>query len=289
MPTSPRSASPIGVFDSGIGGISVLRALRVELPHERFVYLADAGFAPYGERSDAYLLARARAIAHYLVERHSIKALVVACNTATAAAIQELRHIYPNMLIIGIEPALKPALAVTKTRLIGVMATRGTLKSEKFGNLLKSMQGAARFVLQPCDGLADAIEHGDSIKIEALSTQYTSTMGTFGLNDGEIDTLVLGCTHYPFIANQLIAKVGAQVAHVDGGAPVARHTRRMLAEQQSLSNAPIGTGVQQRLAEFLTTGSAKSLGNAARRWMSDDAGAQAVQIPCLQIARGINC
>lgn len=287
MSTFTGPASPIGVFDSGIGGISVLRALHTELLFERFVYVADAGHAPYGERDDAYLLARAHAITRYLIERHAIKALVIACNTATAAAIRDLRQSYPDLPIVGIEPALKPAAAVSKTGLIGVMATRGTLKSEKFNNLLNALQGAATFVLQPCDGLADAIEHDDAIKIEALCAQYTGAMGTFGLKSGQIDTLVLGCTHYPFIEDQLIACVGANVVLLEGGAPVARQTRRLLTARQALApeRNPLGSPIDRLV--FFSTGDASALTSAALRWMAQDAAAHAIDIPNLHTTRGV--
>ena len=136
-----QASQPIGVFDSGVGGLSVLRALRAELPQEHFVYFADSGHAPYGERDTAQVLARARAITTELLERHDIKALVIACNTATAVAIHLIRAEHPGLPIIGVEPALKPAAALTRTRRVGVMATRGTLESAKFAALLDSLCG----------------------------------------------------------------------------------------------------------------------------------------------------
>ena len=129
----PQASSPIGVFDSGVGGLSVLRALLAAMPHERFVYLADSANAPYGERGDAFVAARTHAITDYLCQQHHIKALVVACNTATAAAIHEVRSSHPELTLVGLEPAVKPALAVTKTGHVGVIGTRGTLTSAKFG------------------------------------------------------------------------------------------------------------------------------------------------------------
>ncbi|MDB5843892.1 MAG: glutamate racemase, partial [Polaromonas sp.] len=132
--TTARNA-PIGVFDSGIGGLSVLKALRADMPNEDFVYIADSGHAPYGERDAAHVLARSRAIAQYLVSQN-VKALVMACNTATAAAIALLRAEHPGLALIGVEPALKPAVALSRTGRIGVMATRGTLSSGKFQALL---------------------------------------------------------------------------------------------------------------------------------------------------------
>jgi glutamate racemase len=289
MFSSPGPALPVGVFDSGMGGISVLRALHAELPLEKFVYVADAGHAPYGERDDAYLLARAHAITHYLIQRHAIKALVVACNTATAAAIRELRQTYPDLPIVGIEPALKPAAAATHTGVIGVMATRGTLNSEKFANLLRSLHGAATFVLQPCDGLADAIERDDAIKIEALCAQYTRAMGTFGLKYGEMDTLVLGCTHYPFISQQLTQAVGLGITLLEGGTPVARQTRRLLTERRALAPEEGATNTGRERLVFFSTKDASALASAALRWMGEDAQAQAITIPNLPMPKGLVC
>ena len=263
------SAFPIGVFDSGVGGLSVLRALQAELPQERFVYVADSGHAPYGERDDVHVIARSHAIADYLLAQHRIKALVVACNTATAAAIVQLRAAYPALPIVGIEPALKPAAAQSKTKLVGVMATRGTLNSEKFANLLTSLHGQATFVLQPCDGLADAIEHADATKIIAACTQYTRAMGRFGSSIGEMDTLVLGCTHYPFITDELRQLVGNEVVFLEGGAPVARRTRKLL---ESAGLLVQGNGIAPFApTEYYATGAPHTLGFALSRWMPKSA------------------
>ena len=146
-----QAAHPIGVFDSGIGGLSILQALRAELPAEDFVYVADSGHAPYGERDAAHVIGHSQAITRHLLAQHHIKALVVACNTATAAAIHLLRQQYPYLPIVGVEPALKPAAQLSQTRRVGVMATRGTLESAKFRVLLDALQGQADFILQPCE------------------------------------------------------------------------------------------------------------------------------------------
>ena len=231
LATDPDDSNrPIGVFDSGVGGLSVLKALRTELPFEDFVYVADSGYAPYGERDEGFVIERSRTIARYLQGHDGlcIKALVIACNTATAAAIHLLRQDYPALPIIGVEPALKPAVALSHTKRIGVLATRGTLGSQKFKALTASLAGQAEFICQPCDGLADAIERDDTSEIIALCAYYIRATGQFGLNSGEIDTLVLGCTHYPFASHHLQALVGPGMHLVDNGEPVARQTRRVV-------------------------------------------------------------
>jgi len=306
----PLRSSPIGVFDSGVGGLSVLRALRAALPHENFVYLADSANAPYGERGDAYVSARTHAITQYLCEQHHIKALVVACNTATAAAIHEVRDSHPALLLVGLEPAIKPALAVTKTGCVGVIGTRGTLTSNKFGKLLASLEGQAKFVVQPCDGLAHAIErsvnlpetelvsprddaHADftpgadadtaaATETGVLCERYIRAMGAFGTNPGQIDTLVLGCTHYIFVAHELRALVGPKVQLIETGEPVARQTRRLL-EGAGLLREPVEVRASveddneaedqasRSLAapdiRLLTTGPVAMLQAGAQRWL----------------------
>ena len=260
--------APIGVFDSGIGGLSVLKALRAALPHEDFIYLADNGHAPYGERDTKHVLARSRAVTQYLVGQN-IKALVVACNTATAAAIDRLRTEHPNLPIVGVEPALKPAVAISQTGRIGVMATRSTLASARFQALLAAQAGVAQFVLQACDGLADAIERGarkvDATELIAVCAHYTAAMGLFGTQPGQIDTLVLGCTHYPFVSDHLQALVGADVMLVENGEAVARQTLRLLhAAAGNISPAATGHG---RIKLF-TTGDAHALKEAAAHWLA---------------------
>lgn len=272
MPEAARVKPPIGVFDSGVGGLSILKSLRAELPHEDFVYVADSDFAPYGERDPGFVLARARAITRHLLRQPdlAIQALVIACNTATAAAIHLLRQDHPELPIIGVEPALKPAIALSQTGRIGVMATRGTLNSQKFKALLAGLAGPAQFICQPCDGLADAIERNDMDQITALCTQYTLGLGRFGIEPGEVDTLVLGCTHYPFASQQLQTLVGPGVRLVDNGEPVARQTRRMLASL-SPDSAP-------GQCQLFSTGDPATLQSAAGRWLGLDVPAKRLRI-----------
>ena len=279
----PQASSPIGVFDSGVGGLSVLRALLAAMPHERFVYLADSANAPYGERGDAFVAARTHAITEYLCQQHHIKALVVACNTATAAAIHEVRSSHPELTLVGLEPAVKPALAVTKTGHVGVIGTRGTLTSAKFGKLMASLADQAHFVVQPCDGLAHAIERSVALpaaapdspvsttETGALCERYVQAMGSFGTGPGQMDTLVLGCTHYIFVARELRALVGPEVQFIETGEPVARQTRRLLEAAGLLALPPSEQSTSPEGPEpvqLLTTGPVAMMQAAAQRWLN---------------------
>ena len=269
---------PIGVFDSGVGGLSVLQALRRELPQERFVYVSDAGHAPYGERDETHVRQRSLAIGDYLVRSHGARALVVACNTATAAAIAALRAAHPALPIVGIEPALKPAASLSRTGVVGVLATRGTLASDKFKALLQAQSSHARFVLQACDGLAAAIEHDDKAQVQALCARYTAKLGQFGAAPGAIDTVVLGCTHYAFAAPLLHEMLGSEVALIDAGQPVAQRTHSLLAQKSTddaaAGIANLGTG----WVELWTTGAVATLQGAAGRWLTGSGPAHYVEL-----------
>ena len=286
------AASPIGVFDSGIGGLSVLQALRQELPHEHFVYLADSGHAPYGERGDAFVQARTHAIAQYLRATHGIKALVIACNTATAAAVESLRAHLPHLPLVGVEPAIKPAAASSQTHHVGVIATRGTVQSRRFKKLLQEHGQQVHFQVQACDGLARAIERSSGLHatatdpasdVQTLSARYIQALGDFGLKTGQMDTLVLGCTHYIFIKDELRALVGPDVHLIDTGAAVARQTRRLLDKAGTLRAADGETAATSMASaaqiQLLTTGSLPALQAAAARWLEVPAQrCQAVQV-----------
>ncbi|MBN9627967.1 MAG: glutamate racemase [Acidovorax sp. SCN 65-28] len=291
----PQASSPIGVFDSGVGGLSVLRALLAAMPHERFVYLADSANAPYGERGDAFVATRTHAITEYLRQQHHIKALVVACNTATAAAIHEVRSSHPELPLVGLEPAVKPALAVTQTGHVGVIGTRGTLTSAKFGKLMASLADQAHFVVQPCDGLAHAIERSVALpaaapdspvsttETGALCERYVQAMGSFGTGPGQMDTLVLGCTHYIFVAHELRALVGPEVQFIETGEPVARQTRRLLEAAGLLALPPSEQPTSPEGPEpvqLLTTGPVAMMQAAAQRWLNLPARlCQSVSVP----------
>jgi glutamate racemase len=266
---SPAVATgPIGVFDSGIGGLSVLAALRQELPDEQFVYIGDAGHAPYGERDTAHVLARSQWLSDYLCTRHQAKALVLACNTATAAAVASLRERYPELPIVGIEPALKPAAAQTASGVVAVMATRSTLASDKFLALLSTQSPAVRFLLQACDGLAAAIEQADRQAIASLGQRYVQALRQNPDGGTQIDTVVLGCTHYALITEVLSQLWGPQVALLEAGQPVARRTRQVLQAAGLLR--PAIDAAQQDLAATpllcLSTGDPTMLDQALQDW-----------------------
>ena len=222
--------APIGIFDSGVGGLSVLRHIRAQLPHEHLIYVADSGFAPYGDKPEQVVAERSLAIARFLVERGA-KALVVACNTATVAAVKLLRERFPEMPIVGVEPGLKPAAAASRNGKVGVLATERTLAGAKFLQLRDQIAEStgAQFLLQPCQGLADQIEFGvlDSQETSAMLRRYIAPLLAQGA-----DTLVLGCTHYPLVQasiEQVIAAAGARdVVLVDTGDAVARQLGRLL-------------------------------------------------------------
>lgn len=258
--------APIGVFDSGVGGLSVLQALHLELPGENFVYVADTANAPYGERDEAFLRLRVMAIAQYFIHdaAQPIKALVVACNTATAVAIAALRATYPAFPIIGVEPALKTALACSRSAHIAVMATRATLNSTKFQTLLNAHSAQASFICQPCDGLAAAIEQDDAARVQSLCERYTQAIGIgrpiSNPDTSPIDTVVLGCTHYPFAKQVLQDLLGPDVSLIDTGAPVARQTKRLLGAHCASPDA----GGTTRL---MATGQAQDLRAASLRWL----------------------
>ena len=271
----------IGVFDSGIGGLSILRALRAELPGERFVYIADSGHAPYGERDASHVKARARALTRHLVDQGA-QALVVACNTATAAAIGLLREEFPSLPIVGVEPAIKPAVASSRSGTVGVMATRVTLASDKFAQLLSSLQGQGHFVLQACDGLADAIERSvegtavSEARLDALCAQHVAALRA-APGGAAIDTVVLGCTHYPLVADRLSQRLGQGVQLLDPGEAVARQTRTRLMAVRSEARPATPSSAEGGLV-FCTTGDAEQLARAARRWISPQATAQALHL-----------
>ena len=228
-----RSA-PVGVMDSGVGGLSVLAEIQRRLPNESLLYVADSGHVPYGEKSPDYIRQRLRHIAEFF-QQQGAKAMVLACNTATVAAVADLREQYPQWPLVGMEPAVKPAAAATRSGVVGVLATTGTLQSAKFAALLDRFASDVRVITQPCSGLVERIEAGDLISAELrrLLAGYVQPLLQAGC-----DTLILGCTHYPFLRPLLAELVPADVAIIDTGAAVARQLQRLLGERDLLAEGP---------------------------------------------------
>ena len=220
----------IAVFDSGVGGISVLRHLVRHLPGERFLYYGDSANAPYGSRTTEEVRQLTLAAAEKLTTEYPVKALVIACNTATAAAVIQVREKYPDLIVIGIEPALKVAADHFPGGRIGVMATEVTLREEKFDILLHRFDEECTITKIPAPGLVQLIEAGkvDAEETEALLRQI------LGDHIGKLDALVLGCTHYPFAAKAISRVLGKQTVLLEGGDGTARETRRRLAEADLL-------------------------------------------------------
>ncbi len=234
----------IGIFDSGVGGLSVWRHVRAALPDARLIYVADSAHAPYGDKSPAYIERRSLAITHFLAEQGA-EAIVIACNTATAAAAATLRAQF-SLPIVAMEPAVKPAVAATRSGVVGVLATVGTLESARFAALLDRYAGNVRIVTQGCPGLVERIERGDleGPETRALVGRYLAPLLAQGA-----DTVILGCTHYPFVAPLIGELAGPDIALVDTGAAVARQLLRRL--QEELRAVP-GTGAAE--PEFFTSG-----------------------------------
>jgi glutamate racemase len=218
-----KADAAIGVFDSGVGGLSVLREVRAALPAEHLLYVADSGAAPYGERPAEFILERAQAIVEFFLE-HDSKAIVVACNTATAVAIQSLRSQY-LVPMIAIEPAVKPAAAQSRSGVIGILATSQTLASESFSRLTQRYGRDVRVLTQACPGLVEQVEKGElhSAATQALVADYLAPLLAQGA-----DTIVLGCTHYPFLLSLIVAAAGPGITVIDPAHAVARELRRRL-------------------------------------------------------------
>lgn len=223
---------PIGVFDSGVGGLSVALELRARLPHEHIVYVADSAYCPYGGRPLEEIRDRSLRVGRFLLS-HGAKVIVVACNSASAAALEALRDELP-VPIVGMEPAVKPAAATTRLGRVGVMATSATLSAERFDRLMASHAEHVQVFPQPCPGLVDLVEQGktDGEEVGAALEEILRP-----LRDAEVDTVVLGCTHYPFLREAIGRVLGPGVTLIDTGAAVARQTERVLAAAGALAEA----------------------------------------------------
>ena len=234
----------------------MLRSLHAQLPHAPLLYVADSAHAPYGERSDDYVLDRSRRIMDHLLAEGAI-GLVIACNTATAIAISHLREAHQGVPIVGVEPGLKPAVAATRNGRIGVMATPATIASAKFRALVQAQGSEVNVVARPCPGLARLIEEGD---LQSTSLREAVDHHTESLRAAGVDTVVLGCTHYPFIRHLIEAAMGPGVQIIDTADAVARRAVQLLGAKASSQGAPGAVRLQ-------TTGDVPRLRSIALAWL----------------------
>ena len=226
----PHVNQPIGVFDSGLGGLSIYKCLASMLPNEQLFYVADNAYAPYGCKSEEEINQRVAQVCRWLINQN-VKAIVVACNTATASAIDHLREQYA-IPIIGVEPAIKPAVATSKTQKIGILVTRATAYNERFRQLVARYKADSDVIIQPCPGLVDLIESGQhqSNECKQLLNNYVTPLVQSG-----VDTIVLGCTHYPFLANIIQEIVGEKVQLIETAKPVTEQLIRQLTNRHLLN------------------------------------------------------
>jgi glutamate racemase len=241
MTTDLNAAAPIGIFDSGVGGLSVLRALQAQLPHETFIYYADTAFCPYGERDVPTICARAEAISTELIAAGA-KVIVVACNTATIAAIAHLRARF-DVPFVGMEPGVKPAAAASRSGHVGVLATTRSLAGERFQALVDAHARGTTVHTRACSGWVERVEAGDVASVDCVAMLRRDVQP---LIDAQCDVLVLGCTHFPFLATTLRDIVGPKITLLDTGPAVARQAERVLAAAGALNPTGSGGGVMWR-------------------------------------------
>jgi glutamate racemase len=255
-----RETAPIGAFDSGVGGLSILREIRKLLPAEDLIYLADTAHCPYGVKPLGEIRQRTLEVSGYLISLGA-KIIVVACNSACAAGLDKIREVHPETPIIGVEPAVKPAHEQTRNGKIGVLATNMTLNGAKFSTLVEKYGSDIKVYTQPAPGLVELVEAGklDNDEAEQLLRQYLDP-----LMGHQVDTIVLGCTHFPFLRPLIQKIVGPAVLVIDTGMAVAKHTARVLAEKQ-IANP----GSKPGSDTFYTSGDPEAVGKVVRLlWQS---------------------
>lgn len=224
---------PIGFFDSGVGGLSVMKEAIQVMPNENYIYFGDSKNAPYGVKSVEEVRDLTFKAVEFLLNK-GVKGIAIACNTATSAAVADLRKVYPDLPLVGIEPALKPAVELNKDGNILIMATSMTLKEEKFNRLMNRYKDRASIITVPCPGLVEFIESGklDGKEVEEYLFEKMNTY-----NGGKIASIVLGCTHYPFIKDTLVKIIGKDITIIDGGLGTAKELRRRLREKNLLTES----------------------------------------------------
>ncbi len=257
----------IGVFDSGVGGLSVWREIVRQLPHERTLYVADQAHVPYGCRSLGEVREFAEEITRFLLDRGA-GVIVIASNTTSAAALYHLREIFPDVPFVGMEPALKPAIERTRTGAVGVIATPATFQGELFANLVKRYTEDVWLLSQACPGLVDAVEAGalDCNETEALLERYLAPM-----IEAEVDQLVLGCTHYPFLRPVIERLMGPGTAVIDPAPSIARQVAHVLTQREPKTVSPTDSnagGPDNGHHTFYTTGDVATFTHMIERLLS---------------------
>lgn len=266
-------AAPIGIFDSGIGGLSVLRAVRTLLPEEAIIYLADQAHVPYGSRPLEEVRTFAEAITRFLLAKGA-KLIVVACNTASAAALRHLRQLFPEVPFVGMEPAVKPAAERTRSGVVGVLATPATFQGALYASVLERFANGVTILQDTCPGLVMAIERGhlNGDEVQGILEKALQPMLARG-----IDTVVLGCTHFPFVIPVIEAIVGPEVRVIDPAPAVARQVRRLL-DELGLRKSEGGPGESW----FITTGDPGKLQALLPRLLGEGVGDAGLQVHQLQ-------
>ncbi len=236
LPMPVSTTSPIGILDSGAGGLSVLRHIHTLLPAESLLYAADSAHLPYGDKTPAFIRERVNAVAAMLVEQGA-KALVVACNTATAAAVESLRERY-TIPVVGMEPAIKPAVLGSRSGVVGILATAAMVGSNRMKELVQRYAGEREVIIQPCPGLVEQVERH---ALETPDTAHLLQQYLAPILEKGADTLVLGCTHYPFLRPTIERLAGPKVSVIDTGEAIARRLKSLL-QESNLLNPASGNG-----------------------------------------------
>lgn len=234
--TLTNNNKPIGIFDSGVGGLSIAKRITEHLPNEQLIYIADSAYAPYGDISNVQIVERVNFITDVLLKKNC-KAIVVACNTATVNAIDQLRDRL-SIPIIGVEPAIKPAEKISKTKNIGILVTQATATNKRFLALVNKYKNGSKVFIQPCLGLVELIEHGqqESSEFKHLLKSYL-----FPLIESNVDTIVLGCTHYPFMIKAIKDIMPDSIKLIETATPVSEQLERQLIKYKLLSNTPMNS------------------------------------------------
>lgn len=260
---------PIGVFDSGVGGLSVLRAIWQELPNQPIIYLADQAHVPYGSRSLHQVRDFSYEITRFLLNLDA-KLIVVACNTASAAALKYLRNAFPETPFVGMEPAVKPAAQYTKSGVVGVLATPATFQGQLYTSVVERYAANIEIIQDTCPGLVAQIEAG---KLEGDITEAILRNALSPMLQAQTDTIVLGCTHYPFVIPLIKSLVGENIQVIDPAPAVARQVRRLLESQGILEMenlAPENNLPDSSIADFITTGSPEAFKSLVSQLLSID-------------------